>query len=157
MMTFPWAPHYDPGVPLTVGPVTTSLPQLLLQGAEQSPQSPALVFFGRTTTYGELNTRTASLASSHRGAGHHLLAPAVAARGGTISPVPGFGVFRPDHHLRRTQYPDRQPSQLSPWGRSPPPCPSCCCKGRNNLPSPRLWCFSAGPPPTANSIPGPPA
>ena len=63
-MTFPWAPHYDPGVPLTVGPVTTSLPRLLLQAAEQSPQSPALVFFGRTTTYGELNTRTAGLASA---------------------------------------------------------------------------------------------
>ena len=63
-MTFPWASHYDPGVPLTVGPVTTSLPRLLLQAAEQSPQSPALVFFGRTTTYGELNTRTASLASA---------------------------------------------------------------------------------------------
>jgi long-chain acyl-CoA synthetase len=64
MMTFPWAPHYDPGVPLTVGPVTTSLPRLLLQAAEQSPQAPALVFFGRTTTYGELNAQTASLASA---------------------------------------------------------------------------------------------
>jgi len=64
MMTFPWARHYDPGVPLTVGPVTTSLPRLLLQAAEQSPQAPALVFFGRTTTYGKLNTQTASLASA---------------------------------------------------------------------------------------------
>ena len=63
-MTFPWAQHYDPGVPLTVGPVTTSLPRLLLQAAEQSPQAPALVFFGRTTTYGELNTQTASLTSA---------------------------------------------------------------------------------------------
>jgi len=63
-MTFPWAQHYDPGVPLTVGPVNTSLPRLLLHAAEQSPQSPALVFFGRTTTYGELNTRTAILASA---------------------------------------------------------------------------------------------
>ena len=63
-MTLPWAPHYDPGVPLTVGPVTTSLPQLLLQAAAQSPQAPALAFFGRTTTYGELNTRTAGLAGA---------------------------------------------------------------------------------------------
>ena len=63
-MTFPWAQHYDPGVPLTVGPVTASLPRLLLHAAEQSPQAPALVFFGRTTTYGELNTQTASLASA---------------------------------------------------------------------------------------------
>ncbi|MFA4904552.1 MAG: long-chain fatty acid--CoA ligase [Desulfobaccales bacterium] len=61
-MTFPWARHYDPGVPLTVGPVTTSLPFLLLHAAERSPQAPALVFFGRTFTYGELNTLTARLA-----------------------------------------------------------------------------------------------
>jgi long-chain acyl-CoA synthetase len=40
------------------------LPRLLLQAAAQSPQAPALVFFGRTTTYGELNTQTASLASA---------------------------------------------------------------------------------------------
>jgi long-chain acyl-CoA synthetase len=63
-MTFPWSQHYDPGVPLAVGPVTTSLPWLLLQAAEQSPRAPALVFFGRTVTYGELNQQTASLAGA---------------------------------------------------------------------------------------------
>jgi long-chain acyl-CoA synthetase len=61
-MTLPWARHYDPGVPLTVGPVTTSLPSILLHAATRSPQAPALVFFGRTFTYGELNTLTARLA-----------------------------------------------------------------------------------------------
>jgi long-chain acyl-CoA synthetase len=60
-MTLPWARHYDPGVPLTVGPVTTSLPWLLLDAAQRSPQAPALVFFGRILTYGELNTLTARL------------------------------------------------------------------------------------------------
>jgi len=47
-MTFPWASHYDPGVPLTVGPVTTSLPRLLLlasglvacSGARPVPRAP---------------------------------------------------------------------------------------------------------------------
>jgi long-chain acyl-CoA synthetase len=68
-MTLPWAPHYDPGVPLSVGPVTTSLPSLLLQAAAQSPQAPALVFFGRTITYGELHTRTASLANALKSLG----------------------------------------------------------------------------------------
>ncbi len=63
-MTLPWAPHYDPGVPLTVGPVTNSLPWLLLAAAEKSPQAPALVFFGRTITYGELERQTASLAAA---------------------------------------------------------------------------------------------
>ena len=81
-MTFPWASHYDPGVPLTVGPVTTSLPRLLLQAAEQSPQSPALVFFGRTTTYGELNTRTASLASALQNLG--------------LAPGERLGIFLPN-------------------------------------------------------------
>jgi long-chain acyl-CoA synthetase len=68
-MTLPWAPHYDPGVPLTVGPVTTSLPWLLLEAAEKSPQAPALVFFGRTITYGELNTQTARLANALKSLG----------------------------------------------------------------------------------------
>jgi len=63
-MTLPWAQHYDPGVPLTVGPVTTSLPRLLLQAAEKSPQAPALVFFGRAITYGQLDTQTARLAGA---------------------------------------------------------------------------------------------
>jgi long-chain acyl-CoA synthetase len=61
-MTLPWAQHYDPGVPLTVGPVTTSLPSLLVHAAERSPQAPALAFFGRILTYGELNTLTSRLA-----------------------------------------------------------------------------------------------
>jgi long-chain acyl-CoA synthetase len=45
------------------------LPWLLLQAAEQSPQAPALVFFGRKITYGELNTLTASLAKAFKGLG----------------------------------------------------------------------------------------
>jgi long-chain acyl-CoA synthetase len=81
-MTFPWARHYDPGVPLTVGPVTTSLPRLLLQAAEQSPQAPALVFFGRTTTYGELNAHTASLASALQNLG--------------LAPGERLGIFLPN-------------------------------------------------------------
>ena len=81
-MTLPWAPHYDPGVPLTVGPVTTSLPWLLLQAAEQSPQDPALVFSGRTTTYGELNTQTASLAGALKNLG--------------LAPGERLGIFLPN-------------------------------------------------------------
>lgn len=38
-MTLPWAPHYDPGVPLTVEPVTTSVPELLLDAAAKTPQA----------------------------------------------------------------------------------------------------------------------
>ncbi len=68
-MTLPWGQQYDPGVPLTVEPVTTSVPWLLLQAAEHSPQTPALAFFGRSITYGELNTQTVSLASAFKSMG----------------------------------------------------------------------------------------
>ena len=68
-MTLPWARHYDPGVPLTVEPVTTSLPWLLFQAAEQSPHHPALVFFGRKITYGELDNQTSRLAAALKGLG----------------------------------------------------------------------------------------
>ncbi len=81
-MTLPWAKHYDPGVPLTVGPVTTSLPFLLLGAAEKSPQAPALVFFGRTTTYGELDSLTASLAGGLRRLG--------------LAPGDRLGIFLPN-------------------------------------------------------------
>ncbi len=36
-MDQPWARHYDPGVPLSVGPATSSIPCLLLQAAARSP------------------------------------------------------------------------------------------------------------------------
>jgi long-chain acyl-CoA synthetase len=68
-MTLPWARQYDPGVPLTVEPVTTSVSWLLLQAAEHSPQTPALAYFGRSITYGELNTQTVSLASAFKNIG----------------------------------------------------------------------------------------
>ena len=37
-MTLPWAPHYDPDVPLTVAPATAPLPSLLLQAARRLPR-----------------------------------------------------------------------------------------------------------------------
>jgi len=45
-MPLPWARHYDPGVPLSVGPATSSIPWLLLQAAARTPRAPALVFEG---------------------------------------------------------------------------------------------------------------
>ncbi len=61
-MTLPWVKNYDPGVPLKVGPVTASLPWLLLQAAAKTPRAPALAFFGRLITYQELAEQTARLA-----------------------------------------------------------------------------------------------
>ena len=63
-MTSPWVKNYDPGVPPQVGPVTDSLPRLLLAAAAQNPQAPALAFFGRIITYQELSEQAARLAQA---------------------------------------------------------------------------------------------
>jgi long-chain acyl-CoA synthetase len=68
-MTFPWVRNYDPGVPVEVGPVTTSLPWLLLQAAGKSPQAPALAFFGKTLTYAQLAEQAARLAQAFKDLG----------------------------------------------------------------------------------------
>jgi len=68
-MTFPWIGHYDPGVPGEIGPVSGTIPHLLLQAAAKSPQSPALAFFGRTLTYGALDAQVARLAQAFRNLG----------------------------------------------------------------------------------------
>jgi long-chain acyl-CoA synthetase len=68
-MTLPWEQHYDPGVPLTVGPVTEPLPRLLLNAAAQTPQAPALIFFGRVFTYQQLSEQAARLAQAFKGQG----------------------------------------------------------------------------------------
>ncbi len=61
-MNLPWTSHYDPDVPLEVEPATASLPEILLQAAARSPEAPALAFFGRRITYGQLEDQTARLA-----------------------------------------------------------------------------------------------
>ncbi|MCX5891513.1 MAG: AMP-binding protein, partial [Deltaproteobacteria bacterium] len=68
-MTLPWAPHYDPDVPLAVAPATASLPSLLLHAAAQTPQAPALLFFGRTFTYRQLSDQAARLARAFKDQG----------------------------------------------------------------------------------------
>jgi long-chain acyl-CoA synthetase len=68
-MALPWEQHYDPGVPLTVGPVTEPLPRLLLNAAAKTPQAPALIFFGRVLTYQQLAEQVARLAQAFKGQG----------------------------------------------------------------------------------------
>jgi long-chain acyl-CoA synthetase len=68
-MTFPWAGHYDPGVPGEIGPVSGTIPHLLLQAAAKSPQSPALAFFGRTITYEAQDHLTARLTRAFQNLG----------------------------------------------------------------------------------------
>ena len=68
-MNLPWTSHYDPDVPLEVEPATASLPEILLQAAARSPQAPALAFFGRRITYGQLEDQTARLAQGLKSLG----------------------------------------------------------------------------------------
>jgi long-chain acyl-CoA synthetase len=63
-MTFPWARHYDPGVPLEVEAPNTSLPWLLRQTAAQAPDAPALIFFGKSLTYSAFREQAARVAQS---------------------------------------------------------------------------------------------
>jgi long-chain acyl-CoA synthetase len=61
-MSYPWAQHYDPGVPLEVPVPLATIPGLLAQAATWSPDSPALVFFGKKTSYGRLLDQVRRLA-----------------------------------------------------------------------------------------------
>ena len=63
-MSYPWARHYDPGVPLEVEIPQTTITGLLLDAAARAPQARALVFFGKTTTFHQLWDRVRRLARS---------------------------------------------------------------------------------------------
>ena len=68
-MTFPWVEHYDPKVPAEIGAVSGTLSQLLLDAAAKSPKSPALAFFGRTISYGDLAGQAARLSRAFQNLG----------------------------------------------------------------------------------------
>ncbi len=68
-MPRPWARHYDPGVPLEVTVPQETLPGLLVQAARQAPGAPALVFFGKKTSFGQLLDQTRRLARAFQNLG----------------------------------------------------------------------------------------
>jgi long-chain acyl-CoA synthetase len=63
-MSSPWARHYDPGVPLEVEVPRVTVTGLLVEAAKRAPASPALVFFGKRTSYGRLLDQVRRLARS---------------------------------------------------------------------------------------------
>lgn len=65
----PWMVSYDPGIPATVEPPDISVPEMLHQAAARAPDSPALAFFGKTTTYRSLLTQVQRLTGAFRGLG----------------------------------------------------------------------------------------
>jgi len=64
-----WASQYDPGIPLMVAVPPSSVPWLLLEAAAKSPQTPALAFFGRRFSYGDLSGQAARLAQAFKDLG----------------------------------------------------------------------------------------
>ena len=68
-MNHPWVQQYDPGVPLEVTVPQTTIPELLVQAARRSPGSSALVFFGKKTTYGQLQDQVFRLAHALKNLG----------------------------------------------------------------------------------------
>ena len=68
-MEYSWARHYDPGVPLEVELPQGTVPGLLLEVTARSPGSEALVFFGKTVTYQDLQDQVRRLARAFRNLG----------------------------------------------------------------------------------------
>jgi long-chain acyl-CoA synthetase len=68
-MTSPWLRHYDPGVPAAVDLTEHSVPWLLQQSARRAPEQTALVFFGKTLTYGALHEQVARVAQGLKNLG----------------------------------------------------------------------------------------
>jgi long-chain acyl-CoA synthetase len=63
-MSYPWAGHYDPGVPLEVEVPRATVTSLLVEAAARAPGAPALAFFGKKTTYAALLDQVRRLARS---------------------------------------------------------------------------------------------
>ncbi len=65
----PWIASYAEGVPDDLDPVTGSLVDIVEASARDYPDAPALQFFGRTTSYRELNDAIARAAAGLRDQG----------------------------------------------------------------------------------------
>ena len=65
----PWTRSYAEGVPEDLEPVTGSLVDIVEASARDYPDAPALQFFGRTTSYRELNEQIARAAATLRDRG----------------------------------------------------------------------------------------
>jgi long-chain acyl-CoA synthetase len=60
----PWLKHYPPGVPATVEAPLKSVPQVFDEATERDPKRAAVVFYGRSISYGELREATDRLANA---------------------------------------------------------------------------------------------
>src|SRR4051812_24259748 len=58
----PWLKHYPQGVPASVEVPLKSVPQVFDEATERDPARTAVIFYGRSITYGELRDSTDRLA-----------------------------------------------------------------------------------------------
>jgi long-chain acyl-CoA synthetase len=58
----PWLKHYPEGVPATVEVPLKSIPQMFDEATERDPKRPAVIFYGKSISYGELRDATDRLA-----------------------------------------------------------------------------------------------
>lgn len=65
----PWLAHYDAGVPHTIDVPPISLPELLAAAAREHPQAPAILFYGASISYAELDALATRFALALRQAG----------------------------------------------------------------------------------------
>src|SRR5262245_49270031 len=65
----PWLAHYDTGVPHTLDLPPIALPGLLAGAAREFPAAPAILFYGRTITYAELDLLASRFAAGLLDAG----------------------------------------------------------------------------------------
>jgi len=65
----PWLANYEPGVPAEVDIPDCTLDALLRRSAERHPGRAALIFFGKRTTFGELDRAVDAFANYLRGLG----------------------------------------------------------------------------------------
>ena len=64
-MTYkPWLSHYDQGVPHEIEIPPLALPELLARAARLYPDAPAVLFYGKTMTYAELDKLATRFASA---------------------------------------------------------------------------------------------
>ena len=68
-MNKPWLAHYDEGVPHSLAITPAPLPALLDAAAADFPATPAISFYSRTLTYGELHREALRFARGLRKAG----------------------------------------------------------------------------------------
>jgi long-chain acyl-CoA synthetase len=60
----PWLAHYDPSVPHQIDIPPIALPELLAIAAREFPAAPAILFYGRTIAYAELDALASRFAAA---------------------------------------------------------------------------------------------